>query len=288
MADSAGASTETADRLPFDLRTEIDQFEAYRKLKGKHFLLPQLPAIALDAELHCPAIHMQFTRWFETTQMYAVFLDVVARHWIRAREDYNGYLVQFDEHIAHLSGQVSANLTKYETLSEGQLTRHRNPYKVAIEISGPRGKQILDCFLGADRLLRHGQFLAIMGEIDGNELRRLEDETVRSLSRTSNSLRSLVIEAKQRVTAARTKSAADREVQRRRDVSRRAARRRDRAEEPLVTSTVNLAPDIEVPVLHEGSPELEASEAEAVETEEPEAARPRVSRTRSRGAMAAE
>ncbi|PZQ48832.1 MAG: hypothetical protein DI556_13535 [Rhodovulum sulfidophilum] len=284
----AEAMSHAPDRLPFDLRTEIDQFEAYRDLKGKHFLRPQLPTITIEAELHCPAIHQQFVRWFETTQTYAVFLDLVARHWIRARADYNAYLIKFDEHIAHLSAKISEDLSQYEMLSNAQLTRHRNPYKVDVEISGPRGKQILDCFLSADRLLRHAQFMAIMGDLDGNVLRKLEEDTQRSLNRTSMSLRAVVIEAKQRVTTARAKASSDRDAQRRHDVARRSERRRERQSEVAVTTTAELPPDIAVPVLHDGSPELAGEIAEEV-SEAPEGTGRRgASRNRSRSAIAAE
>lgn len=248
----ANTTSNTVDRLPFDLRTEIDQFEAYRDLKGKHFLRPQLPVVTIQTELHCPAIHQQFVRWFETTQTYAIFLDLVARHWIRSRVDYNGYLMRFDEHISTLSARILENLTKYETLSNAQLTKHRNPYIVDVEISGPRGKQLLDSFASADRLLRHAQFMAIMGELDGNALRGLEDETVRALNRTSQSLRSIVIEAKQRVTTARAKASSDRDAQRRRDMERREANRRGQGSEVSVTTTAELPAEVQVPVLHGG------------------------------------
>lgn len=154
------------------------------RAKDLHYLQrwrPELPSVETAAELHVQEIAETHLADFESSLFFATQVDVVANKLLENRESYNRYLQKFDDFINDVFFWLQGATEKMAKLSDGNMTENSRPIRTAFKIGTRRGMQIHNCYVMADKMLRHASYLAIFGNLPENEYMGLRNKAVRSL-----------------------------------------------------------------------------------------------------------
>lgn len=187
------------ENLPPDRQAEIRGGKLAAKAKRKRIYRPQVPEIYEEIELHTSEIHEIYIGDFEACNQYAIAIDYVARERLTDRSEFNAYLQAFDDAISDLTEKLRRLHKTYEVLSNGGMSKSRNPQHLSAAVQTKRSMQILQQFQTADKIIRMIQFLHIYGEL--HDRRRDNDiaATTAALRKCVRALRNVKLQCFKRI-----------------------------------------------------------------------------------------